>query len=79
MENRPRREPRDERIAHAATSVNAAMARVGQAQEALRETTERLALARRALKNATMRGAHDVPRDDAAERNRCEEDDSAAA
>jgi hypothetical protein len=79
MEHPPGPESRDDRIAHAAARVDAAMARVSQAQEALTKAKQRLALVRLALEDATARGANDPPRDDAAERNGCAQDDSGAA
>ena len=79
MDDPPSPDPLHDRIARATARVNAAMARVSQAQEILTEAKERLALARLAREDATVRGARDPPKDDAAERNGCAEDDSGTA
>jgi hypothetical protein len=81
MERPLRPDPRSDRTAQAEERLRAAMVRVSQAQEVvtLAKANQHLALARLALKNATSRDTHDPPRDDTAERIRCEEDDSGAA
>jgi hypothetical protein len=68
MEHPPSVDQPEDRIARAAARVNAALARVAQAQEVLTEAKERLALARLALEHATGRGAHDPRRGDAAKK-----------
>jgi hypothetical protein len=66
-------------MARATARVNAAMARVSLAEDALRVANERLALAYLALQYVQARDAHDSPQGEEAERSEREEDDSGAA
>ncbi len=57
-------EPLHDRLARATNQLNAATARVSEAQELLTEAKARLARARLALEDATARDIHGPPADD---------------
>jgi hypothetical protein len=78
MDQPPGPDPSHDRIARATARVNAAVARMSQAQELLTAAQARLALARLALKGAQAHISHTPAGDVDAERIEREKDDSGA-